>query len=71
MRTSVADAFVFLVLDEAQQLGLQRQREVADLVEEQRAAVGLVDPAEGAFGGSGEGTAVVPEQLAFHQVGRQ
>ncbi len=67
----VADALVLLVLDEAQQLGLQRQREVADLVEEQRAAIGLIDPAQGAFGGSGERAAVVAEQLAFHQVRRQ
>ncbi|MNH16522.1 hypothetical protein D3C79_761680 [compost metagenome] len=30
----VADAFIFLVLDETQQFGLQGQREIADLVEE-------------------------------------
>ncbi|QJE81303.1 Uncharacterized protein PA52Ts1_6347 [Pseudomonas aeruginosa] len=67
----IADAFVFLVLDEAQQLGLQGQREVADLVEEQGAAVSLADPAQGAFGGTGEGAATVPEQFAFHQFGGQ
>ena len=31
------------ILQEAQQLGLQLERHVADLVEEQRAAVGLLD----------------------------
>src|SRR3546814_7945508 len=55
----------------AQQLGLQCQREVTDLVEEQRAAVGLVDPAQRALRRAGEGAAVVSEQLAFHQVGGQ
>src|SRR3546814_4424774 len=43
----------------AQQLGLQCQREVTDLVEEQRATVGLVDPAQRALRGAGEGAAVV------------
>ena len=38
-RTRPADAFEPLVLERAQDLGLQRQRQLADLVEEQRAAV--------------------------------
>src|SRR5690606_39076623 len=67
----VTDALVFLVLDEAQQLGLQGQWEVADLVEEQGAAVGLADAALGTFTGAGEGAAGVTEQLALHQLGRQ
>ena len=50
---------------------MQGQREVADLVEEQGAAVSLADPAQGAFGGTGEGAATVPEQFAFHQFGGQ
>ena len=41
-----ADALDHAVLQEAQQLGLQRQRHVADLVEEQRAAVGDLDLAD-------------------------
>ena len=41
-----ADALDDAVLQEAQQLGLQRQRHVADLVEEQRAAVGGFDLAD-------------------------
>ncbi|MCY1181149.1 hypothetical protein D9M73_216380 [compost metagenome] len=57
----VADAFIFLVLDETQQFGLQGQREIADLVEEQCAPVSLADPPQGAFAGAGEGAAGVAE----------
>ncbi len=63
----VADALVFLVLNEAQQLGLQRQRKVADLVEKQGAAIGLIDTTQRAFAGTGESAAAVAEQFAFHQ----
>ncbi|MNQ79191.1 hypothetical protein D3C85_941250 [compost metagenome] len=48
---------------------MQAQGEVADLVEEEGATVGLADPAEGAFAGAGEGAAVVAEQLTLHQLG--
>ena len=43
---AAADALDHAVLQEAQQLRLQRQRHVADLVEEQRAAVGDLDLAD-------------------------
>ncbi|MNH33538.1 hypothetical protein D3C79_940640 [compost metagenome] len=67
----VADALVFLVLDEAQQFGLQGQWEIADFVEEKRAPISLIDSPQGAFAGAGEGAAGVAEQLAFHQLGVQ
>ena len=47
---AAADTLDHAVLQEAQQLRLQRQRHVADLVEEQRAAVGLGDQAALALG---------------------
>src|SRR3546814_10753953 len=50
-----------------QQPGLQRQRHVADFVEEQRAAVGLLEAADMAFGCAGERAGLVAEQLAFQQ----
>ena len=56
------------LLQEAQQLGLQRERHVADLVEEQRAAVGGLELARGLLGGAGEGARLVAEQLAFEQL---
>ncbi|MCY1421041.1 hypothetical protein D9M71_366840 [compost metagenome] len=65
----VTDPLVFLVLDEAQQLGLQRQWEIADFIKEQSAAIGLIDPPQGAFTGPGKRPAAMPEQFAFHQLG--
>ena len=43
-----ADAFHLAFFEHAQQLGLHHQRHVADLVQEQRAAVGLLELARGA-----------------------
>jgi hypothetical protein len=40
-----ADALELVVLQRAQQLGLERRRELADLVEEDGAAVGNLEPA--------------------------
>ena len=57
-----------LLLQEAQQLDLQRQRQVADLVEEQRALLGLLDLADAARDRAGEGAPLMPEQLALQQV---
>ena len=45
-------------------------RQVADLVEEQRAFVGRLDLADGLLDRAGEGAALVAEQLAFQQVFR-
>src|SRR5690606_19593261 len=67
----VADPLVHLLLDEAQQLGLQDQREIADLVQQQAAALGVADPAAGTGAGAGEGAAGVAEQLAFQQLRRR
>ena len=44
-----------------------RQRDLADLVEEQRAAVGLLEAALAARDGAGERALLVPEQLALEQ----
>ena len=62
-----ADPRDHLALEHAQQLGLQRQRHVADLVEEQRAAVGGLEEADLALVGAGERAALVAEQLALEQ----
>ena len=42
---AAADALHLAALDRAQELRLEREIEVADLVEEQRAAVGLLEDA--------------------------
>ena len=41
-----AQAFEFLLLQNAQELGLQFERNIADLVEKQRAAMGQLEAAD-------------------------
>ena len=65
---AAAHALDDAVLQEAQQLGLQRQRHVADLVEEQRAAVGQLDLADGLLRRARERALLVAEQLALEQL---
>ena len=55
------------LLQHAQELGLQRRRQLADLVEEERAAVGLDEHARRVGARVGEGAALVAEQLALEQ----
>src|SRR5208337_3301822 len=49
-------------------LSLECQRHVADLVEEDGTAVALLELADAASVGPGEGALLVPEQLALEQV---
>ena len=48
-------------------LTCERQRQLADLVEEHRAAVGRLEQARLGLHGAGEGALLVPEQLALEQ----
>ena len=57
----------FAVLQGAQQLGLDAQRQLAHLVEEQRAAIGRLEPPRPLAGGTGKGALGVAEQFAFGQ----
>ena len=66
-----ADAGDALVLQRAQELGLDLQRQLADLVQEERASVGLLDLSGTGDHGPRERALLVAEQLALHQVGRQ
>ncbi len=74
MRTSTltgscaADRLDFAFLQRAQQLDLRGGRQFADLVEEQRAAVGLDEFAGVLFGGAGEGAFLVAEQDRLDEV---
>ena len=56
-----------LLLDDAQDLGLGAQAHVADFVQEERAAVGLLELAHLVFHGPGERAFHVAEQFAFDQ----
>ena len=77
MRTSTrrgavaAQAAERALLHERQHLGLRRRGQVADLVEEQRAAVGHLDQPQLALARVGERAALVPEQLALDQAVRE
>ena len=55
------------LLQRAQQLGLYRGRELADLVEEERAARGRLEASDAPLDGVGEGAALVTEELALDQ----
>ena len=68
LRRVPADAVVLAVRQHAQQPHLQVRRHVADLVQEQRAAVGLLEAAAARRLGAGERAALVAEQLRLQQV---
>src|SRR5690606_28839692 len=56
------------LLQHAEQLGLQLGAQLADLVEEERAAVGELEPAALALGRTRERALLVAEQLALEQL---
>ena len=62
-----ADRHDLVLLQGAEQPRLQAGRDVADLVEEQRAAVGLAEEAGTRGAGAREGPPHVAEQLALEQ----
>ena len=63
-----ADAVEIAVGQHAQQPRLQFLRHVADLVKEQRAALGLLETAAAHVLGAGEGAALVAEQFGLQQL---
>ena len=65
-----ADAFEIALLQHPQQLALQFERNFADLVEKQRAAVGEFEPADAVAHRAGEGAADMAEELALEQFAR-
>ena len=69
-RARAAETLELALLQHAQQLGLQLQRDLADLVEKHRAAVGQLEPADPLADGAGERALLVAEQLALEQAGR-
>ena len=62
-----SDAADLALLYDAQELGLHLGGQLADVVEEQGAAAGLLEPALVAAAGVGEGSRLVAEQLVLHQ----
>ena len=66
----LAERTDFAGLEEAEQLWLQVEAELADFVEKERAVAGAADDAGVVAVGAGERAAAVAEQLAFEQVAR-
>ena len=67
-RRVAADPVELAIGQHPQQPGLGFGRHVADLVEEQRAAVGLLEAPAPLQRGAGEGALLVTEQLGLHQL---
>ena len=61
----VADALELAAIEEAEELGLEREGHFADLVEEQGSAVGGFNTAYPRLDGSSEGSAGVAKQFSF------
>ena len=64
-RLLLADALILLLLQDAQELALEREGDLADLIEEERAAVGGFEAAGAVFDRAGEGAFDVAEELAL------
>src|SRR5207247_6161459 len=58
------------LLENAQQLHLRLERQLADLVEEDRATGGELEPADAPLDRAGEGALHVTEELALHEARR-
>ena len=69
-RRSAADAFDLVLLEDAEQLGLGLQGQLADLVQEERAAVGQLEAADAPGDGAGERPLLVAEELALDEAPR-
>src|SRR5205085_2014924 len=63
-----AEAADHSLLQHAQELDLQVERQVLDLIEEERAALGILNETDPTFLGIRKGTPLVAEQLALDQV---
>ena len=63
-----ADALELALLEDAQELGLHQRAHLADLVEEQGAARGLLEAADLGRRRAGEGSLLVTEELRFEEL---
>ena len=71
LRPRAAEPLELLLLQHAQQLRLELERNVADLVEEERAAVGELEAADLLRDRAGERAALVAEELALEKPRRE
>ncbi len=66
-RPARADPGHLAIFDRAQQAVLRRAGQGGELVEEERAAIGLLEAAGPGLGGAGEGSRLMAEQLGLDQ----
>src|SRR5438067_3615923 len=69
-RLHAPDALELALLDGAQELDLHLQRDLADLVEEERPAVRELEASRLRLHGAGEGPLLEPEQLGLDELAR-
>src|SRR5262249_1938578 len=69
-RARAADALDLALLQDAHELPLEVVRDLADLVEEERAAVGRLEAPDAIIRGAVEGAADVTEELAREELAR-
>src|SRR3989442_14467402 len=67
---AAADARELALLEDAQELRLERERHVGDLVQEQRAACGGLELADAPLDRTREGAALVAEELTLEELVR-
>jgi hypothetical protein len=67
LRSYAAQAFEFTLLQYAQQLGLQLQRNITDLIQEECALISQLEATDPLRDRAGEGAPFVSEDLAFQQ----
>lgn len=70
-RLRVSHSLEFLFLEDPQEAQLHPRRNVADLVEEKGAPVGLLKPPDPVAHGTGKGAFHMSEELTFQEVFRQ
>src|SRR5437868_9697739 len=70
MSSCATQALELLFLQDAKQFGLQRRRNIADLVQEERAFIGQLEAANFLRDGSSERAFLVAEELTFQQIQR-
>src|SRR6187402_1447378 len=70
LRAIASEPLVLALLEQPKQLGLHLERELADLVQENRAVLGLLEAADAPRRSPREGALFVPEELTFQERAR-
>jgi hypothetical protein len=68
LRSRASEAFELLFLEDAEEFGLERSWDVADLVAKQSAPIGQLEATDCLRDGACEGSPLAVEQLALQEV---